>query len=81
MSRNAPSAELEEGEHGVWRASGPLAWVGRYYVYEVRAYHYMTRRLETMVTPDPYSRASCADGQRTLIGTCLYHNISLSFPP
>lgn len=59
---------MVRGNDGVWRCSGPREWEGQYYLYEVRAYHPATRMVETMYTPDPYSRACAADAGRALIG-------------
>ena len=40
---------------GVWTASGPASWNGRYYRYELDVYHPVTGRIEHVVTTDPYA--------------------------
>jgi len=58
---------MERGDDGVWRASGPPSWAGLYYQYRLRNYSPATGRVETVTTPDPYSRAVSANGQRSQI--------------
>eukprot|EP00271_Cylindrocystis_brebissonii_P021887 TRINITY_DN8144_c0_g1_i1.p1 TRINITY_DN8144_c0_g1~~TRINITY_DN8144_c0_g1_i1.p1 ORF type:complete len:1104 (-),score=220.70 TRINITY_DN8144_c0_g1_i1:358-3669(-) len=54
-------------EKGVWSVSGSAAgWKGRYYLYEVKAFHPTTGKVETGLGVDPYSRGLSANGERSL---------------
>lgn len=52
---------------GIWSAKGPLAWKGRYYLYEVTVYTPSTGRVETVTATDPYSRGLSRNGERSLL--------------
>ena len=45
-----------EEDNGVWCATGPASWLGKYYLYEVVVFHPSTGRVETGLGVDPYSR-------------------------
>ena len=67
-----------QDRRGVWHVAGPRAWVGQYYVYEVKVYSPVTGRLEVSLATDPYSRALSANGGRTQVADL---NDSLLSPP
>eukprot|EP00252_Welwitschia_mirabilis_P015406 TRINITY_DN3386_c0_g2_i1.p1 TRINITY_DN3386_c0_g2~~TRINITY_DN3386_c0_g2_i1.p1 ORF type:complete len:1084 (+),score=223.69 TRINITY_DN3386_c0_g2_i1:71-3253(+) len=67
-SDDSPFASIKmKEEHGVWRACGPTDWKGRYYLYEVTVFHFMTQKIERCVVIDPYSRGLSANGERSLL--------------
>lgn len=60
---------------GTWHIEGPLQWESKYYQFEVTAYHYATKKIEIMRSPDPYSRAASANGIRSLIGNVCFNTL------
>jgi len=56
-------------EAGVWQLEGldRGEWEDAYYRYEVDVYTPSTSSMETVVAPDPYSRALCTDGVLTQV--------------
>ena len=59
--------QMNRGDDGVWRVSGPDWWKGRFYLYRLRNYSPLTGSIETCTAPDPYSRAVSADGKRSQV--------------
>ncbi|MGZ6123670.1 MAG: pullulanase-associated domain-containing protein, partial [Myxococcales bacterium] len=49
------SADPSRDAQGVWTASGPAAWTGQYYRYELDVYHPVTGRIEHVTVTDPYA--------------------------
>ena len=52
---------------GVWSASGPASWKGKYYRYIVTAWQPAAGRVVTALVTDPYSVALSANSGRSLI--------------
>jgi len=53
---------MTRGEDGVWRASGPTSWRGRYYRYEVTVFHPVSAKVETVRVSDPYAVSLSTNG-------------------
>jgi pullulanase-type alpha-1,6-glucosidase len=41
--------------HGVWSTTGPAAWYGNFYRYELQVYHPVSGKVETLTVTDPYA--------------------------
>ena len=63
--------EMTESADGVWTVIGPIDWEGKYYQFEVDAYHPWgggpAGSFVRAVATDPYSRSLSADGRRSHI--------------
>ena len=55
-------AAMTKDAHGVWSASGPAAWYGKLYRYELHVYHPSTGRIEDVSVTDPYSTNLTTNG-------------------
>jgi pullulanase len=61
-------ADLElDRRSGVWSVTGEAAWIGSYYLYEVRVYAPTTGKVETNLVTDPYSVALAERSARSQI--------------
>ena len=47
---------------GAWTASGPAAWYGDYYTYELQVFHPATGKVETLTVTDPYASNLSTNG-------------------
>jgi pullulanase-type alpha-1,6-glucosidase len=52
---------------GVWSATGPGAWKGQFYVFEVEVFAPTTGQVETNLVTDPYSFSLATNSTRTQI--------------
>ncbi|WP_212825545.1 pullulanase-type alpha-1,6-glucosidase [Catellatospora sp. TT07R-123] len=70
---DSPSAQPETVEMdrddatGVWKASGPASWAGKYYRFKVTAWQPATRQVVTASVTDPYSVALAANSTHSLL--------------
>jgi pullulanase len=64
---NLPAVTMTRSTEGVWAATGEASWYGTYYRYQVRVYHPITNRVETVEVTDPYSVSVSTDGAHTHI--------------
>jgi pullulanase-type alpha-1,6-glucosidase len=60
-------AMRRDDSSGVWRASGPASWKGKYYRYRVSAWQPATRQIVTASVTDPYSVALSANSTHSLL--------------
>ena len=60
--REVETLPMTRGARGTWSIDGPSAWYGSYYQYEVTVFHYVSNRVETVRTTDPYSVALSPNG-------------------
>ena len=51
----SPLQMKEDSTTGIWSASGDSALNGAYYQYQITVYHPETKKIETLITTDPYS--------------------------
>jgi pullulanase-type alpha-1,6-glucosidase len=49
------AVDMTEDASGVWSATGPSAWYGNYYRFEIAVYHPATGRIEHLTVTDPYA--------------------------
>ncbi|WP_229758586.1 pullulanase-type alpha-1,6-glucosidase [Peterkaempfera bronchialis] len=52
---------------GIWSATGPASWQGRYYRYQVRVWAPTVQRVVDNQVTDPYSVALSTDSERSLV--------------
>ncbi len=46
---------MTRGDDGVWRADGPSGWKNSWYRYELKVFHPVSARIETVTVTDPYA--------------------------
>ncbi len=46
---------LEDTDTGVWQVNGDSSLNGAYYQYQITVYHPQSKKIETLITTDPYS--------------------------
>ena len=65
----APSevVAMTRGSDGVWRADGPAAWKGTWYRFELKVFHPVSARVETVTATDPYAVDLATNGTRAHI--------------
>lgn len=56
-----------DASSGVWQASGPRAWLGRFYAFEVEVFVPATGRVEMNLVTDPYSLSLSTNSRRSQI--------------
>jgi len=61
------AAMRQDPASGVWSASGPRAWYGKYYAYEVEVYAPASGKVEMNLVTDPWSVSLAANGRRSQI--------------
>ena len=49
------AVDMTEGASGVWSATGPSTWYGKYYRFEITVYHPATGGIEHLTVTDPYA--------------------------
>lgn len=54
---------VEDVQTGVWSANGDALLNGAYYQYQITAYHPESKKIETMITTDPYSLSLSVNSQ------------------
>ncbi|WP_236655436.1 pullulanase-type alpha-1,6-glucosidase [Streptacidiphilus carbonis] len=52
---------------GIWSATGPASWKGKYYLYQVKVWAPSVQKIVTNQVTDPYSLALSADSERSEI--------------
>ncbi len=58
---------VEDTNTGIWAASGNSSLKGAYYQYQVTAYHPQSKKIETLITTDPYSLSLSVNSQYSQI--------------
>jgi pullulanase len=58
---------MTAGDKGVWSATGPASWVGKYYLYEVEVYVRKESSVKTNRVTDPYSVSLSTNSTRSQI--------------
>ncbi len=61
------STATPAGWTGAWTVAAAPEWYGTYYQFEVTAFHYVSNRVETMRTTDPYALALSPNGRHTFL--------------
>ncbi len=61
------AAMRQDAASGVWTATGPRDWLGRYYAYEVEVYAPASGKVEMNLVTDPWSVSLSANGRRSQI--------------
>lgn len=61
------SLPMTASSSGTFTITGPEDWYGLYYQYELRVYHPISGRIETLRTTDPYSVSLSVNSQHTQI--------------
>jgi len=54
---------VEDAQTGVWSAKGDTSLNGAYYQYQISVYHPESKKIETIVTTDPYSLSLSVNSQ------------------
>lgn len=61
------SLPMTASSSGTFSITGPQDWYGLYYQYELRVYHPITGRIETLRTTDPYSVSLSTNSEHSQI--------------
>lgn len=57
---------MAKDSYGVWRCERPAEWTGQCYKYRVTVFSPFSQRVEVSEATDPYSRATTANGERSI---------------
>ncbi|TWX72224.1 pullulanase-type alpha-1,6-glucosidase [Colwellia sp. C1TZA3] len=62
-SSTASLTMVEDTKSGIWSVVGDSSLNGAYYQYQVRVYHPQSKKIETLITTDPYSLSLSVNSQ------------------